>query len=93
MMQQKDGPGWLLKKRLGRQLKKHNKRNDKYTSLYDQHEQIKMDTVEKIDAGEVSQADVDKVSKQLEKMRKKMASILKKDEKKEKKVAKLMGKS
>lgn len=83
----------LRKFRLKNKLKKHNKRNERYVELYDKHEQIKEDTVAKIDSGEITQeSQLKGVNKQLQRLRNRMGRIENKDIKQDEKAKKIMDK-
>lgn len=68
-----------FKKQIARKTKRHDKRNEKYTKLYGKHEDIKYETSDKILAGEMTQKEVDKVSKKLGRMRNRMGRIERRD--------------
>lgn len=83
----------LRKFRLENKLKKHNKRNERYVKLYDKHEQIKKDTVSKIDSGEITQeSQLKGVNRQLQRLRNRMGRIENRDIKQDEKVKKIMDK-
>lgn len=83
----------LRKFRLKNKLKKHNDRNERYVGLYDEHEQIKQDTVAKINSGEITQeSQLKGVNKQLQRLRNKMGRIENRDIKQDAKVKKIMDK-
>lgn len=78
--------------RLENKFAKHNKFNKKYTDLYDEHEQVKADTAREISRGNMTQAQVDEVSADLQKMRDKMYKIEKRDLNLAKRTEKLVNK-
>ena len=79
--------------RLNNKINKHNKRNDRYVELYDKHEQIKKDTVAKIDSGEITQeSQLKGVNRQLQRLRNRMGRIENRDIKQGEKVEKIMDK-
>ena len=80
-MQRKGGAADLLKRlRVKNKIKQHHRRDKRYQKIYNNHEQIKKDTVEKIESGKITSEDqLEKVNKKLARMRDTMARISKKD--------------
>tara|TARA_R100001510_G_C7611504_1_gene174883 strand:+ start:521 stop:829 length:309 start_codon:yes stop_codon:yes gene_type:complete len=80
-MQQKGGVGDLIKKlRVQNKIKKHNRRDKRYQNIYKKHEDIKAETVERIEAGEFKTEDqLKSINKKLQRLRNRMAKIEKRD--------------
>mgnify|MGYP003146887928 CR=1 FL=1 len=79
--------------RIQNKFKKHDKRDEMYQELYDKHEQIKKETVEKIDSGEITdESQLKGVNRQLQRLRNRMGRIEKRDLKSAEKVKKIMDK-
>ena len=79
--------------RIQNKFKKHDKRAEKYQDLYDKHEQIKKETVDKIDSGEITEdSQLKGINRKLKRLRDRMGRIEKRDLKSADKVKKIMDK-
>ena len=80
-MQQKGGVGDLIKKlRVQNKIKQHNRRDKRYQNIYKKHEDIKAETVEKIESGMIKTEDqLKSINKKLQRLRNRMAKIEKRD--------------
>lgn len=79
--------------RIQNKFKKHAKRDEKYQGLYEKHEQIKKETVEKIDSGEITEdSQLKGVNRKLKRLRDRMGRVEKRDLKSADKVKKIMDK-
>lgn len=80
-MQQKGGVGDLIRRlRVQNKIKQHKRRDKRYQDIYNKHEDIKAQTVEKIEAGKFKSEDqLKSINKRLQRLRNRMARIEKRD--------------
>lgn len=80
-MQQKGGVGDLIRKlRVQNKIKQHKRRDKRYQDIYNKHEDIKAETVEKIEDGKFKSEDqLKSINKRLQRLRNRMARIEKRD--------------
>tara|TARA_R100000388_G_scaffold28332_1_gene21998 strand:- start:2402 stop:2695 length:294 start_codon:yes stop_codon:yes gene_type:complete len=79
--------------RIQNKFKKHDKREKRYVDLYNKHEQIKKETLDKMDSGEITEeSQLKGVNRKLKRLRDRMEGIEKRDLKSAEKVKKLQDK-
>ena len=79
--------------RIQNKFKKHDKREKRYVDLYSKHEQIKKETLDKMDSGAITEdSQLKGVNRKLKRLRDRMERIEKRDLKSAEKVKKLLDK-
>ena len=79
--------------RIQNKFKKHDKREKRYVDLYNKHEQIKKETLDKMDSGEITEeSQLKGVNRKLKRLRDRMERIEKRDLKSAEKVKKIQDK-
>ena len=79
--------------RIQNKFKKHDKREKRYVDLYNKHEQIKKETLDKMDSGEITEeSQLKGVNRKLKRLRDRMEGIEKRDLKSAEKVKKIQDK-
>ena len=79
--------------RIQNKFKKHDKREKRYVDLYNKHEQIKKETLDKMDSGEIpEESQLKGVNRKLKRLRDHMEGIEKRDLKSAEKAKKLQDK-
>ena len=72
--------GLIRDLRIKNKMKQHARRDKRYQKMYQKHEGIKQQTVDKIESGQItSESQLEKVNKQLERIRKRMSTLSKRD--------------
>ena len=72
--------GLIKDLRIKNKMKQHARRDKRYQKMYQKHEDIKQQTVDKIESGQItSESQLEKVNKQLERIRKRMSTLSKRD--------------
>jgi len=80
--------------RVQNKFKKHEKRDKKYVDLYDKHEQIKKDTVDKMDSGEITEeSQLKGINRKLKRLRDRMGRIESRDLKSAQKTEEIISKA
>jgi hypothetical protein len=72
--------GLIKDLRIKNKFKQHARRDKRYQKMYQKHENIKQQTVAKIESGQITaESQLEKVNKQLERIRRRMSTLSKKD--------------
>tara|TARA_Y100001937_G_C7097714_1_gene320940 strand:+ start:221 stop:502 length:282 start_codon:yes stop_codon:yes gene_type:complete len=72
----------LKRFRVRNKIRKHKRRDARYQDIYNKHEEIKSETVDRIESGEISSEDqLKSINKKLKRMRDRMSRIEKRDTK------------
>lgn len=72
--------GLIKHLRVKNKIKQHARRDKRYQKMYQKHEGIRKETVAKIESGQITaESQLEKVNKQLERIRRRMSTLSKKD--------------